>query len=183
MGCPILLGYAEKACAVSHTCAAALVADVEPPNDLLRRAMYAKDPYRDLLERRAGTALRIILKDLLPRSMSRSVMRLDVPWVDDIPDDFEPVATKEVLQRVRERAAAWRLEHSLKNGADGAAGLHEMLFIGWVCDVLDIADGLLHDMTQGSYVTAGTALAYAMEVAKTDASEWSSMFDKLEEVR
>lgn len=182
MGCPILLGYAEKAEGVSKVCAVAMVADVTYPHEMRRRAMRAADPYRDLLERRATAALQIILKDLLPRVLLKSEMAQDLPWLDEIPADLEPVATKAVLQKLKDRGLAWKLEHSFEDGKAKTIGELQMVFTQRVWGVLSIADGLMHDMAQGSYTTSGMALAFAMEIAPAAPDEWMKMFNKLEEV-
>lgn len=182
MGCPILLGYAEKAKEVFRGWSDLMDMEIYQPDMMVREAMRARSPSKELAARRAGLALRIIVTDMLKRALLHSEMSGDAAWLKEVPEDLEPVATAAVLQRIRDRAIAWNVEHSLQEGKDKTVGELDMVFTERVWQIVGIADSLLHDMTQESYTSAGMALAHTMAALKVETAEWFSLFEKLEEV-
>lgn len=185
MGCPILLGYAEKAKEVANTWQMVVAHDGDDPTDsvmgMVRTAMRVRDPSRGLLHRRANRALWLIIS-LLRRALLDTEMKADAVILDEISEALEPVATKAVLDRINDRAIAWKVHHSVEDGMEKAMGDLQMIFTGRVWTVVNIASNLLHDMTQGSYITAGGSLAYAMAALGINLPEWLTTFERLEEV-
>jgi hypothetical protein len=57
-----------------------------------------------------------------------------------------------------------------------------MVFTQRVWEIVNVADNLMHDMGQGSFITAGLALAVTMAALKVEMPEWLSMFKQLKEV-
>lgn len=185
MGCPILLGFAEKAMEVSNTWQMVANDGDDPTNNvngMTHTALHTRDPSRGLLERRANLALRVIITDLLRRALVRSEMKDDVSYLDAVPDDLEPVATRAALEQIKDRAIAWNVHHSVEEGKEKSVGELEMVFTERVWQIVGVVDSLMHDMGQGSFITAGLALAVTMAALRVDMPEWMSMFQQLTEV-
>ena len=183
MGCPILLGYAEKANEVSKTWLGTMMDD-EPPPDMIGEALSARALFRDGLEARAKVALRIIVFDMLKRAINNSKMHQDIEWLEEVPADLEYGATSLALQKIKERALAWRMHTDLlQDGKAKTEGEHIMIHVKRVWHVATIAESLAHDMAGESFVTAGTALAVVMAEVKVEAPEWVSIFGVLKETK
>lgn len=182
MGCPILLGYAEKAAEVSKEWAAAMALGDYPP-DLTREALCAKALFKEGLERRAKVALRLIVMEPLKQALVHSQMRDDVDWLSSAPDDLEYKATQVVLQQLKDRAIAWKIGNDmLVAGKTRTEGELEMVFVERVWQIASLACDLLHDMAQENYSIAGTALASAMAVGVYGVDAWLKFFEMLKEV-
>jgi hypothetical protein len=179
MGCPILLGYAEKAAKVSKEWSSAMAYGEYPP-DLTREALEATALFKAGLERRAKAALRQLVLEVLKQALVRSKMRDESVWLADVPADLEYKATQAVLQKIKDRAIAWKVHNDLL--IEGrAVGEFDMVFVDRVWGVASIADDLIHDMAQESYTTAGAALASAMAITANDTAEWLKVFAMLKE--
>lgn len=181
MGCPILLGYAEKAQKVSEAWSSAAMYVDFPPN-LTREALRAPAPFKDGLERRAKVALRLLVQKVLKQALERSQMREETSWLDGIPADLDYQATRAVLQRLKDRAIAWHVNNDmLEDGKAKTEGLFTLVFIERVWQVITIADSLIHDMAQDNFTAAGSALAHAMSAAVVDSNDWLDTFELLKE--
>lgn len=181
MGCPILLGYAEKAAEVSKEWSSAMAYGDYPP-DLTREALRAKAPFKEGLERRAKVALRLIVMEMLKQALVRSQMRDDVVWLGSVPADLEYKATQAVLQQFKDRAIAWKVGNDmLVAGKPRTEGELEMVFVERIWQIASIADDLIHDMAQENYTVAGAALAHAMAIVASDTDGWLKIFEMLKE--
>lgn len=180
MGCPILLGYAEKAAEVSKTWASAMSYGDYPP-DLTREALRAPAPFKAGLEKRAKVALRLIVLEMLKQALLRSQMSPNVVWLTHVPDDLEYKAVQVVLQQIKDRAIAWKVNTEMLDGRNKTEGDLEMVFVERVWQVASIADALVHDMAQENYAVAGTALAHAMAAVVSDTGDWLKTFELLKE--
>lgn len=180
MGCPILLGYAEKVQEVSKTWSS-VVALPDVPH-MRRHALSVRPLFKDGLERRAKVALRLLVQKVLKQALERSQMREETSWLDDIPADLDYQATRAVLQWLKDRATAWRVNNDmLEDGKAKTEGLLVLVFIERVWQVTAIADSLIHDMAQDNFTSAGSALAHAMSAAVVDANDWLEAFELLKE--
>jgi len=170
MGCPILLGFAEACTGTTRR---------EEQIRFRLEARAVPDPFRGTLEHRANVALRIIISKLLKDALVRSEMKNDIAWLDDVPDDLDVAKTREVFERIKDRAIAWKLQHTILPSTEGEL---ELVFTQRVWEIVDIADILMHDMAQGSYTTAGLALGRCLQKLELNIIHWVSMFEQLKEV-
>lgn len=184
MGCPILLGYAEKVQEVSKTWSSVVaLPDVSFLPHMRRHARSVRPLFKDGLERRAKVALRLLVQKVLKQALERSQMREETSWLDDIPADLDYQATRAVLRRLKDRATAWHVNNGmLEDGKAKTEGLLALVFIERVWQVTAIADSLIHDMAQDNFTSAGSALAHAMSAAAVvDANDWLEAFELLKE--
>lgn len=178
MGCPICLGYIERLNEAVTQHWAFLLTSEDDFSDLKEIAKQVPAPFRPLLEERAKAALHAIIFRLLGRILLASEMKDSATWLMDAPDDLEPVATMAVLERLRDRAIAWRISLGIELEGSGVAALR-MKFIEDVWNALLITDNLLADMTQGNFSGAGAALAGVMILARSEQLEWLPTLETL----